>query len=120
MSLENVVWRPGEYELPAEWHAERAPFEKQRLVASQAMHVGRNRAEGGRGGPRPEVEGTGRVGTGGTGMLGSHAVRVLEERGHDLRAASRRTATDLATGEGLREARRGAELVLHAASDRRR
>jgi uncharacterized protein YbjT (DUF2867 family) len=58
--------------------------------------------------------------TGGAGTLGAHAVRVLRERGHDVRALSRRTGVDLATGVGLAEAISGAELVLHAASDTRR
>ena len=58
--------------------------------------------------------------TGGTGALGKHAVRVLAERGHELRVASRRTGVDLASGAGLDDATNGADLVLHAATDTRR
>jgi uncharacterized protein YbjT (DUF2867 family) len=58
--------------------------------------------------------------TGGTGTLGVHAVRLLSERGHEVRAVSRRTGVDLATGVGLHEAVEGVDLVLHAASDTRR
>jgi uncharacterized protein YbjT (DUF2867 family) len=58
--------------------------------------------------------------TGGTGTLGVHAVRVLEERGHEVRSLSRRKGVDLATGAGLEQALEGVELVLHAASDTRR
>jgi uncharacterized protein YbjT (DUF2867 family) len=58
--------------------------------------------------------------TGGSGMLGAHAVRVLRERGHEVRALSRRTGVDLARGPGVDGAIKGADLVLHAASDTRR
>ena len=61
--------------------------------------------------------------TGGTGTLGRHAVRLLQERGHEVRSLSRRGGThrgDLSTGAGVPEALAGAELVLHAASDARR
>lgn len=40
MSLvESLRTNSGEYELLAEWHAERAPFDEQHFVASQAMLV---------------------------------------------------------------------------------
>jgi uncharacterized protein YbjT (DUF2867 family) len=55
--------------------------------------------------------------TGGTGTLGTHAVRLLGARGHNVRVLSRRTGGDLRTGVGVREAAAGVELVLHAASD---
>jgi uncharacterized protein YbjT (DUF2867 family) len=58
--------------------------------------------------------------TGGTGVLGRHAVRVLGERGHGVRVASRRTGVDLTARGAVDEAMRGADLVLHAASDTRR
>jgi uncharacterized protein YbjT (DUF2867 family) len=58
--------------------------------------------------------------TGGTGVLGRHAVRALGERGHDVRVTSRRTGVDLTAREAVDEAVRGADLVLHAASDSRR
>jgi uncharacterized protein YbjT (DUF2867 family) len=62
--------------------------------------------------------------TGGTGALGRHIVSLLYERGDDVRILSRRPgvgtrAGDLNTGEGVTEAARGAELVVHAATDRR-
>ncbi|MDQ3850792.1 MAG: SDR family oxidoreductase [Actinomycetota bacterium] len=58
-------------------------------------------------------------------MLGTHLVRLLRERGHEVRVLSRRPGAgthlgDLGTGEGVAEAALGAELVLHAASDTRR
>ena len=58
--------------------------------------------------------------TGGTGVLGKHAVRVLTERGHEVRAVSRRAGVDLADRGAVEKALEGAELVLHAASDTRR
>ena len=40
MSLVELLrTKSGEYELLAEWHAERAPFDDQHLVACQAMLV---------------------------------------------------------------------------------
>ncbi|MBB5918073.1 uncharacterized protein YbjT (DUF2867 family) [Nocardia transvalensis] len=63
--------------------------------------------------------------TGGSGVLGKHIVERLRVRGHDVRVLSRREGVgthvgDLATGEGVRAAVEGAELVVHAASDTRR
>jgi uncharacterized protein YbjT (DUF2867 family) len=63
--------------------------------------------------------------TGGSGMLGSHLVDPLRERGHEVRVLSRRPGAgthsgDLTTGEGVARGAAGAELVLHAASDTRR
>lgn len=55
--------------------------------------------------------------TGATGRLGTKAVRVLAEAGHEPRPFSRRAGGDLATGEGLAEALDGVTWVLHAASD---
>jgi uncharacterized protein YbjT (DUF2867 family) len=55
--------------------------------------------------------------TGGTGRLGSHAVRLLQARGHETRVLSRRTGGDLRRNQGVREAAAGVELVLHAATD---
>jgi uncharacterized protein YbjT (DUF2867 family) len=60
--------------------------------------------------------------TGGTGVLGAHAVSLLRERGHEVRVLSRRPGAgthvgDLATGAGVAQAAAGAELILHAASD---
>lgn len=62
--------------------------------------------------------------TGGSGTLGSKLVPILAARGHQVRVLSRRPGAgthvgDLATGSGLAEAADGAELIVHAASDRR-
>lgn len=62
--------------------------------------------------------------TGGTGTLGRLIVPSLAARGHQVRVLSRRPGAgthvgDLATGSGLGEAADGAELIVHAASDRR-
>jgi uncharacterized protein YbjT (DUF2867 family) len=64
--------------------------------------------------------------TGGTGVLGSKLVPALRAAGHSVRVLSRqpgegqpgevRMVGDLATGAGLAEAVRGAELVVHAAT----
>jgi uncharacterized protein YbjT (DUF2867 family) len=58
--------------------------------------------------------------TGGTGVLGQHATRVLGERGHAVHAVARRTGVDLTARADVDAALQGAELVLHAASDTRR
>jgi uncharacterized protein YbjT (DUF2867 family) len=62
--------------------------------------------------------------TGGSGTLGRHLVPVLAGRGHEVRVLSRRPGAgthvgDLASGAGVAEAAAGADLVVHAASDRR-
>ncbi|WP_024803696.1 SDR family oxidoreductase [Nocardia sp. BMG51109] len=63
--------------------------------------------------------------TGGSGALGQHIVTGLRGNGHDVRVLSRRASAgthvgDLTTGEGVREAAAGADLIVHAASDFRR
>lgn len=63
--------------------------------------------------------------SGGTGTVGRHIVARLRERGDEVRVLSRRPGGgthvgDLSTGEGVADAARGAELVVHAASDTRR
>jgi uncharacterized protein YbjT (DUF2867 family) len=60
--------------------------------------------------------------TGGTGTLGQPVVARLREQGDEVRVLSRRSGAgthvgDLKTGAGVAEAARGAELVVHAASD---
>ena len=63
--------------------------------------------------------------TGGTGRLGRRLVPQLESSGHRVRQMSRRgtgpggVRGDLASGRDLPVALRGAELVVHAASDPR-
>ena len=66
--------------------------------------------------------------TGGTGALGRLVVACLREQGgagDDVRVLSRRPGAgshvgDLNTGVGVADAARGAELVVHAASDTQR
>jgi len=48
---------------------------------------------------------------GGTGLIGSRVVRILQEQGHDVLAASAGTV-NLLTGKGLSEALRGAQVVI--------
>ncbi len=60
--------------------------------------------------------------TGGTGTLGQAVVARLREQEHEVRVLSRRPQAgthvgDLKTGDGVAEAARGAELIIHAASD---
>jgi uncharacterized protein YbjT (DUF2867 family) len=62
--------------------------------------------------------------TGGTGTFGRSLVPLLAARGHQVRVLSRRPGDgvqvgDLATGAGVAEAAAGAELIVHAATDRR-
>lgn len=59
--------------------------------------------------------------TGGTGTLGRPTVELLRAAGHDVRILSRtpgegRVLGDVTTGEGLREAMRGIDTVLHLAT----
>jgi uncharacterized protein YbjT (DUF2867 family) len=48
---------------------------------------------------------------GGTGLIGSRVVRILQGKNHDVLAASTGTV-DLLTGKGLSEALRGAQVVI--------
>lgn len=59
--------------------------------------------------------------TGGTGTLGRPTVDRLRAKGHDVRILSRnagpdRVVGDVTTGEGLAEAMRGVDTVLHLAT----
>jgi uncharacterized protein YbjT (DUF2867 family) len=49
---------------------------------------------------------------GGTGLIGSKLVTKLRENGHDAAAASPNTGVNSVTGEGLREALRGAQVLV--------
>jgi uncharacterized protein YbjT (DUF2867 family) len=48
---------------------------------------------------------------GGTGLIGSRVVRILQKQNHDVFAASAKTV-DLMTGKGLSDALRGAQVVI--------
>jgi uncharacterized protein YbjT (DUF2867 family) len=48
---------------------------------------------------------------GGTGLIGSRVVRILQQQNHDVLAASAKTV-DLMTGRGLSEALQGAQVVV--------
>ncbi|RAV18314.1 NmrA family transcriptional regulator [Mycolicibacterium sp. GF69] len=49
---------------------------------------------------------------GGTGLIGSKLVQILDERGHDAVAAAPSTGVNTFTGEGLGEVLDGAEVVV--------
>ena len=53
---------------------------------------------------------------GGTGLIGSKTVAILRQRGHDVVAASPNTGVNTITGEGLKEALAGAEVVIDLAN----
>ena len=49
---------------------------------------------------------------GGTGLIGSHVVEKLKQRGHEAVAAAPNTGVNTITGEGLSEALAGARIVI--------
>lgn len=53
---------------------------------------------------------------GGTGLIGSKTAERLRNRGHDVLAASPNTGVNALTGEGLKEALAGADVVLDLAN----
>src|SRR5262245_7350890 len=53
---------------------------------------------------------------GGTGLIGSKTVAILRQRGHDVVAASPKSGINSITGEGLREAMAGAQVVIDLAN----
>src|SRR5499427_9036843 len=53
---------------------------------------------------------------GGTGLIGSKAVNILQQRGHDVVAAAPSTGVNTITGEGLDKALSGAEIVVDVAN----
>src|SRR3989442_9939767 len=53
---------------------------------------------------------------GGTGLIGSKAVVILRQRGHEVVAASPDTGVNSITGEGLKEAMAGTEVVIDLAN----
>jgi uncharacterized protein YbjT (DUF2867 family) len=53
---------------------------------------------------------------GGTGLIGSKAVAILRQQGHEVVPASPKTGVDTITGKGLREAMVGADVVIDLAN----
>jgi uncharacterized protein YbjT (DUF2867 family) len=53
---------------------------------------------------------------GGTGLIGSKTVAILRQRGHEVVAASPDTGVNTITGEGLKEAMAGTEVVIDLAN----
>ena len=53
---------------------------------------------------------------GGTGLIGSKAVSILRQGGHEVVAASPQSGINSITGEGLKEAMAGAQVVVDLAN----
>ena len=53
---------------------------------------------------------------GGTGLIGSKTVAILRQGGHEVVAASPNTGINTITGEGLKEAMAGAQVVIDLAN----
>jgi uncharacterized protein YbjT (DUF2867 family) len=53
---------------------------------------------------------------GGTGLIGSKVVEKLKQKGHEAIAASPNTGVNTITGEGLKEAMAGAQVVIDLAN----
>src|SRR5712691_5357377 len=53
---------------------------------------------------------------GGTGLIGSKTVAILRQGGHEVVAASPNSGVNTITGEGLREALAGAQVVIDLAN----
>jgi uncharacterized protein YbjT (DUF2867 family) len=53
---------------------------------------------------------------GGTGLIGSKTVAILRQRGHEVLAASPQSGVNTITGEGLKEAVAGAQVVIDLAN----
>jgi uncharacterized protein YbjT (DUF2867 family) len=53
---------------------------------------------------------------GGTGLIGSKTVAILRQGGHGVRAASPNSGVNTITGEGVKEAVTGAEVVIDLAN----
>src|SRR6476659_7961483 len=53
---------------------------------------------------------------GGTGLIGSKTVAILRQRDHEVVAASPNTGVNTITGEGLKEALAGAQVVIDLAN----
>src|SRR5262245_51735919 len=53
---------------------------------------------------------------GGTGLIGSKSVAILRQGGHEVLAASPNTGVNTITGEGLKEAMAGTQVVIDLAN----
>src|SRR5215469_12732478 len=53
---------------------------------------------------------------GGTGLIGLKTVAILQQGGHEVVAASPESGVNTITGEGLREAVAGAQVVIDLAN----
>ena len=53
---------------------------------------------------------------GGTGLIGSKTVAILRQGGHEVVAASPKSGVNTITGEGLKEAMAGAQVVIDLAN----
>ena len=53
---------------------------------------------------------------GGTGLIGSKTVAILRQGGHEVLAASPNTGVNTITGEGLKDALAGAQVVIDLAN----
>jgi len=53
---------------------------------------------------------------GGTGLIGSKTVAILRQRGHEVVAASPQSGINTITGEGIKEAVSGAQVVIDLAN----
>ena len=53
---------------------------------------------------------------GGTGLIGSKVVEKLKQKGHEAIAAAPNTGVNTLTGEGLKEATAGAQVVIDLAN----
>src|SRR6188472_4795735 len=53
---------------------------------------------------------------GGTGLIGSKTVAILRQRGHDVVAGSPKNGINSISGEGLKEAMAGTQVVIDLAN----
>ena len=53
---------------------------------------------------------------GGTGLIGSKVVAKLKQKGHEVLAAAPNTGINTITGEGLKQAMAGAQVVIDLAN----
>ena len=53
---------------------------------------------------------------GGTGLIGSKTVAILRKSGHEVIAASPKSGVNTVTGEGLKEAMTGMQVVIDLAN----